>query len=299
MNIDIASLRTFIEVMDLGSFAAVARSRDLDPSSISRIISGLEAETGTRLFQRTTRRLSPTEAGMVLYERIQPLVSELEDSFEFAKDISSDPKGTLRITASISFGQKILAPSLKAFKQQYPLLKVELELTDRNLDLISERIDIAIRHSPPTDTMLVGTKLWDTSYRVCASEDYIREFGKVEKPEDLSSIDCLRMPLTGHRNLWKFRDRTGKTIEVPVDGSLVISNPIALLSATLAGCGPALLADRIVDDEIEKGNLVDLFSDYDVTATDFDTGVWLLYTSRDYLPSKTRAFIDFMKKEKW
>lgn len=299
MNIDIPALRTFIDVMDLGSFAAVARRRDLDPSSISRIISGLEAETGTRLFQRTTRRLSPTEAGIVLYERIHPLINELEDSLELAKDVSSDPKGTLRITASVAFGQKILAPALKLFRDQYPLLHIELVLTDRNIDLIAERIDIALRHGPSTDSTLIGTKLRGTRYRVCASPCFIEKIKTPMKPEDLSDLDCLRMPLTGHRTLWKFRDHSGQVIDVPVDGSIIISNPMALLEATLSGCGPALLVDWIADDEITKGNLTDLFPDYEVTATDFDTGVWLLYTSRNYMPNKTRAFIDFMKKNQW
>ena len=139
-------LQIFVEVIRQGSFAAVARDRNLDPSSVSRAIAGLEAELGVRLFQRTTRQLSPTEAGTAYFERIEPLVEEMQQANNLATDMSRQPKGTLRVTASVSFGQKCIVPLLPNFGTLYPDLTVDLLLTDAVVDLFAERIDVALRH---------------------------------------------------------------------------------------------------------------------------------------------------------
>ena len=169
---DISTLQIFVEVMRQGSFAAVARDRDLDPSSVSRTIAALEKELGVRLFQRTTRRLSPTEAGTVYFERIEPLVEEMQQAIDIALDTAGQPKGTLRVTASVSFGQKCIVPLLPDFGFRYPELAIDLFLTDAVVDLFAERIDLAIRLGLLTDSTLVAQPLMRTRYRVCASPQY-------------------------------------------------------------------------------------------------------------------------------
>ncbi|MEO0377829.1 MAG: LysR family transcriptional regulator, partial [Cyanobacteria bacterium P01_A01_bin.17] len=127
---DISVLRLFVEVMKQGSFAAVARDRNVDPSSVSRAISGLESELGVRLFQRTTRQLSSTEAGTTYFERMEPLLEELQQAIDVTTDVSRQPKGTLRVTASVSFGQHCIVPLLPKFQARYSDLTVDLLLTD-------------------------------------------------------------------------------------------------------------------------------------------------------------------------
>ncbi len=293
---DISTLRTLVDVMRRGSFAAVARAHDLDPSSISRSIAALEDEIGFKLFQRTTRRLAPTEAGALYFERIQPLVEELDRARLEAVDLASAPAGNLRVTASVSFGQKCLAPLLPALRESYPALSIELILSDSVLDLIEERIDVAIRLGPPADSSLIGTQLMRTRYRVCASPAYLKQHAAMKEPADLADRDCLLFPLRGFRNRWRFRSKDGALLEVPVKGKVVISSALALHRAALDGLGPVLLADWLLDDDIARGALVDLFPQHHVTATDFDTAAWILYPSRGYVPLKLRAFIDFLKR---
>jgi DNA-binding transcriptional LysR family regulator len=161
---DISALQLFIEVMKQGSFAAVARDRNLDPSSVSRAIARLEEELGIRLFQRTTRQLSPTEAGTTYFERIEPLVEEMQQAIVVVADISGQPKGKLRATASVSFGYKCIVPLLPRFQAQYPDLTVDLWLTDAMVDLFIDRIDIAVRLGQLADSTLIVQQLMKTHY---------------------------------------------------------------------------------------------------------------------------------------
>ncbi|NEP12917.1 MAG: LysR family transcriptional regulator [Symploca sp. SIO2C1] len=292
---DLSVLQIFVEVIRQGSFAAVARERNIDPSSVSRTIAGLEKELGVRLFQRTTRRLSPTEAGTAYFERIEPLIEEMQQAINATIDISGKPKGTLRVTASVSFGQKCIVPLLPEFGAMYPELTVDLLLTDAVVDLLAERIDVAIRLGLLADSTLIAQQLLRTYYRVCASPQYLQQCGYPQQPKDIQQHNCLLFPLPGFRSRWIFRNSKGITSEVPVQGRTIISNAIALEQCAIAGMGLTLLPKWLIDDDLEAGTLVDVFPSYEVTATDFSTAAWLLYPSRAYIPLKVRAFIEFLK----
>ncbi len=294
---DIKELRLFIETAHAGSFAAVARAHDLDPSSISRTIAGLEAELGIRLFHRTTRKLSLTEAGDIYLRQIEPLIEDLTRAGDAALAVSTEPAGILRITCSVAFGHECIMPLIGQFHQEFPNLKLELLVTDSNIDLVTERIDLAIRMAASIDENVIGTKLMETRYRVCASPEYIREHGRPATPLTLSEHSCLLFMLPDYRTRWYFRDKSGQISEVQVKGNIEISNALAIKAGALAGHGPALLADWLIDRHIASGELVDLFPKYDVTATTFDTAAWLLYPSKAYLPNKVRVAIDFLKRE--
>ncbi|MDJ0945949.1 MAG: LysR family transcriptional regulator [Kiloniellales bacterium] len=292
---EISALQVFAEVMRRGSFAAVARDRDVSPSAISRSVAALEAELGLRLFQRTTRRLAPTEAGALYFARVEPLLGELEQARQAATDLQEAPSGTLRVTASVAFGQTCLVPLLPELQRRYPQLALELLLTDSNLDLVAERIDVALRLGPRRDSGLIGLRLFDTRYRVCVSPDYLARNGGIATPEMLRGRPCLTFALPGFRSRWIFLDPAGRRTEVPIEGRFVISSALAQRDCALNGLGPALLADWLIGADIAAGRLVDLFPGHRVTATDFDTAAWLLYPSRAYLPLKVRAFVDFLK----
>ena len=293
---DLSVLQIFIEVMRHGSFAAVARERNIDPSSVSRTVAALESELGIRLFQRTTRKLSPTEAGMTYFERIEPLIEEMQQAADIAKDISGNPKGTIRVTCSVSFGIKCIIPLLPEFQAKYPELTIDLLLTDSVVDLLNERIDVAIRLGQPTDSTLIMQKLMETRYSVCASPDYLQQYGQPQIPKDIESHNCLLFPLIGFKTRWIFKHKTGNVQEIPVRGNTIISNAIALQQCAISGMGLTLLPHWLIDEDINTGKLVRLFPDYQVTATDFNTAAWLLYPSRAYIPLKVRLFVKELKK---
>jgi DNA-binding transcriptional LysR family regulator len=293
---DLLVLQIFVEVMRQGSFAAVARDRHLDPSSVSRMIAGLEAELGIRLFQRTTRRLSPTEAGTAYFERMEPLVEEMQQAIDAAIDSAGQPKGTLRVTTSVSFGQKCIVPLLPDFQARYPDLSVDLLLTDTVVDLLAERIDVAVRLGLLLDSTLIAQQLMRTHYSVCASPHYLKRYGQPETPNDINKHRCLLFPLAGFRSRWIFRDRNGVTSEIPIWGHTIISNAIALQQCTIAGMGLALLPNWLIDDDLRTETLVDVFPTYDVTATNFSTAIWLVYPSRAYVPLKVRVLTEFLKQ---
>jgi DNA-binding transcriptional LysR family regulator len=294
---DLQAVRMFVDVMRLGSFAAAARQIDADPSSVSRTIAHLEEKLGFRLFQRTTRRLVATEAGALYFERIQPLIEDVEHAASAARDVVAEPSGRLRVTASVAFGTRVLVPLLPRFRLACPAVELELILSDSVIDLIAERVDVAVRLGARLDTGFIGTQLMRTRYHVCASPAYCDANGKPRRPKDLEARDCLLFPYQGFRSKWRFRSKGGATMEVPIKGSLVISNALALHRAACDGLGPVLLADWLVSDDIRRGTLIDLFPHHEVTATDFSTAAWILYPSRAYVPRKVRAFIDFIKRE--
>jgi DNA-binding transcriptional LysR family regulator len=293
---DMDALKLFVEVARTGSFAAVARAADIDPSQVSRAIAGLESELGVRLLQRTTRAMSLTEAGARYLAQITPLIEGLDRAAEEARSEDADPVGMVRLTASVAFAQACLTPLLGRFRARFPKLVLDLVLTDRNLDLVADRIDIAIRLGPSYSADVIGTRLFHTRYRVVAAPDWLARHGSLASPAALSEHDCLLFSFPDFRTRWLFR--TGETIEeVPVRPALLVTNALILREAARAGHGPALLADWLIGDDLESGRLVDLFTDHDVTATSFDTAAWLLYPSRTHMPARVRAVIDFLKRE--
>jgi DNA-binding transcriptional LysR family regulator len=293
---DLATLRLFVDVAERLSFASVARDRSLDPSVVSREIAGLEAKLGTRLFQRTTRVMTLTEAGEAYLAAIKPHVDGLEAAEDTLAEAAREPEGLLRVTASAALGETLLVPLMPRFQAALPRLQVELLLTDANVDLVAERVDIAIRLAPSFRADVIGVKLFPTRYHVVASPHYVERYGRLNRPEDLSERQCLLFALPEIRTRWIFATR-GEPQEVAVQGRLISSNATALRLAALAGLGPALLADWLISDDLASGALIDLLPDHRATPTSFDTAAWLLYPSRAYMPRKTRSAIDFFKDQ--
>ena len=291
---DLSALGVFIDVMQQRSFAAVARSRNVDPSSVSRAIAKLERDLDIRLFQRSTRKLQPTEAGQLYFDRVFPAVAEITAARQQAMEVSQTPRGTLRVTAPVVFAEKQLTPLLPEFARRYPDLREELLLVDAYLDLIAERIDVAIRVGTLRDSIYRLRQLRSMAFFICAGPDYLQEHGVPEKPEEIVAHSCLLFPRRDHSLSWLFRDATGAVTEVPIQGQYLITNSAVILGCAIANMGLTLLPDWLVEKEIATGQLVRLFSDYTVTATDFNSAVWLLYPSQAFLPRKTQLWIDYL-----
>lgn len=295
---EIQLLTIFVEVMRRRSFTAVANDRNIDPATVSRAIAALERELKLRLFNRTTRAVTPTEAGLVYFDRIAPLVDELERANLAAADISQRPQGVLRIACPVSFATMNLTPLLPRFAAQYPDLSYELVLTDTPLDLVTEQLDMAIRIGPLSDSTLIAHKLAPMVTRVCATPAYLRRYGRPTTPEELASHRCLLLALPGFStSTWTFTDSAGRSTAVVVGALLRTSNALALKQCGLAGMGVMLQARWMVGSELRAGTLVDLFPEHTVTAALDDAAAWLLYPSRSYVPQKVQVFVDFLRQQ--
>ena len=295
MNLE--DFRIALLVAQAGSFARAARQMDTDPSRISRAIAKLEQSLGFRLFHRSTRRLSTTESGQAYLERVAAAIEEMENAANDGSRMNTTPSGTLRLSASIAFAHAIILPILPEFRSRYPDIAIELELSDANLDLVANRIDLAIRLAPAVSGDLIASRLMSTGYRVCASPRYLAQGRPLKRPSDLVSHPCLRLLLPEHRDLWHFRKRGGAVFSVAVGGDLLVSNPLILKQAAIAGIGPALLADWLVRDSLAEGALVELFPAFEVTATSFDTSAWILLPSRRFVPAKVRSMVEFLREK--
>lgn len=292
---DISSLEIFSEVAHRLSFSEVARARQIEPSSVSRAIAIMEGDLGVRLFHRTTRKLALTEAGLLYLGRIEPLIALLADARETVQSIGRSPVGTIRVSTSVAFGHTRIVPLLGAFHDSYPRLKLELLMSDANIDLVRDGVDLAIRLAPGVESNVVVSKLLDTRYHVVASPAWLSTHS-LASPEDLRTHNVLRLTLPGYRDRWLFRKPEGETFSVAVDGSLLVSSALGLRDAAVANLGPALLADWLIAEDLRAGRLLDCFPNLRVTATEFETAAWLIYPSRDLLANKVRVTIDFLRR---
>lgn len=295
-TMDIQNIEIFIAVAQKSSFAAVALERNVAPSSISRSIAALEEKLHMRLFHRTTRKVSLTEAGQAYFNKIEPILNDLKVAAENAYDTQQKAAGNIRMTSSVTYGNKALLPVVHKFMEKYPDITLDYILSDQVIDLIGERIDIAIRHGKLEDSSFIATKLIRTCYRIVASPDYIKKFSRPTHPTEIAHHNCLSFERPMLRDKWKFKSPTGDFFEVPINGRYRMTNGTALRTIALQGAGIALLVNWLIDDDIENGDLIDLFPDYEVSAHHFDTAIWLITPSRPYMPLRVRLLIDYLKK---
>jgi DNA-binding transcriptional LysR family regulator len=293
---DTDHLKIFVEIVKQGSFAAAARQLDLDPSVATRAIAALERELGSRLMERTSRHLVLTETGRFYHDRACRLVEDLQQAADEARDLTAEPRGVVRVAASVTYGHAVVLPLLEGLHKAHPGLEVDLQLSDSNVDLVRERVDFALRLRKEIDTAFVGTRLASIRYHICATPTYLRREGRPSAPGELATRDCLRCSRHGQRAPWRFRDLRGSIREVEVHGWLLASNSLALHRAALDGLGPAMLPDWLAAGDLAEGKLVDLFPDYEATPNDFDNAVWMLYASRAYLPRRVTTSMSFIKQ---
>ena len=296
MNVN--HLKIFAAVADRGNYTTVAEDIGMNASSVSRSVSHLEELLGIRLFHRTTRCLSLTEAGEEFLSQIRSPLEQLESAVELVRTLNEVPSGLLKMTASVTFGEKIILPLIPEFQNQYPNIRLELNFTDTVVDLVRGGTDLAIRLKPADRNDLVQTRLADTKYCVCASPGYLECEPALESPYDLTKHKCVAFMLPEYRTYWLFRKTNSinsNIIRVPITSDLVISSALSIHTATHLELGPSLLPEWLVREDLSSGRLINIFPDYSVTATEFDTHAWAVYSSRTYLPLKVRAMVDFLR----
>ena len=298
-------MRLFLTVMQVGSLSGAGRQFGLAPASVSRQIAALEDDLGVRLLNRTSRRLSLTEAGQVYLERAERLVQDVDEMRDAVTQLAVRPRGTLRVLSRVSLGTQHVAPLIPAFLAKHPDLNIDLWLTDVDLDLTEHGIDLAIRTGALTDSTLVGRRLASSPRVVCASPQYWAQHGRPTTPEAVIDHNCLtyRFEFGTAAALWQFRSSDGRTTNVRVAGNFQTNNGEALRLATMSGLGVALLPAWSVKEQLKVGTLERALSEYETTVSDLDTGIYALYLSRRNLPVKIRLFIDHLladfSKQDW
>ncbi|NRF27512.1 LysR family transcriptional regulator [Vibrio coralliilyticus] len=289
------NVEIFSEVMLSLSFTEVAQQRNVAPSSISRAVANLEQDLGVKLFQRSPRQIVATEAGELFFNKVSGLINAFEEAKQSVSEINSVPRGTLRVSAPIVYGQNVLVPHLAMFKSRFPQIELELQLTDRYVDLMAERIDIAIRLGELGDSNYIGQKLHGMGFKLCAAPSYLAKHTTPQTPIDLKQHDCLIFVRQNGPHHWRFRDQNA-TQTIAVNGTYRLNNSSAVYQCVLSGMGISLLPDWLVGDDIAKGKVVELLSQYQATSSNFDSAAWMLQPSRGFQPLKSRAFIDFLRE---
>lgn len=286
----LTALRVFRAVVERNGFAAAARQLGLSPPAVSKNIGELEAHLSTRLLNRTTRRLSLTEAGQQYYSQIARLLDELDQADRALGPMQSEPTGTLRVSAPMSLTLTQWAGAIPRFLERHPRLSLDLRLDDRRVDLVKEGYDVAIRGSDHLeDSTLVARKLMSLHHVLCASPAYFARHGVPDTPEALRQHACVQFSLSGHAKLWRF-SKADEQVDVPVDGRYKVTSSLAVREALLAGFGLSLIPLVYVQNDIESGRLVTALDDW----TTVQTHVYAVYPSRRHLDAKVRAFVDFL-----
>jgi DNA-binding transcriptional LysR family regulator len=284
------AMAVFARVVEAESFSGAARALGLSKSAVSKRVSGLEQRLGLRLLNRTTRRLSLTEAGAAFYQGCQRVVAEAAAAERAVSHLASAPRGRLKVNAPMSFGVCHLGPALPDFLARYPELTVELTLNDRVVDLIEEGFDIAIRIAPLTETSLVARRLAPNRSLLCAAPAYLKARGRPGSVAELSHHACLLYSYQAVGDLWSLKGPEGER-RVRVSGPLRVNNGDAILAAALGGLGIALLPGFICGDDLRAGRLVRILPDWGLTP---QRDISAVYPAARHLSPKVRVFIDFL-----
>lgn len=281
-------MRVFVTVVDLGSQSAAAEYLDLSRPVVSRYLAELEDWVGARLMHRTTRKLSLTAAGTETLPRCRQML-ELSGDMQAAVSTRDDaPRGMLRISASTSFGQTQLATAMGEFVKRYPGVSVDLQMLDRTVNLVDERIDLAIRMSNDLDPNLIARRLSVCRSVICASPAYLHEHPTPQRVEDLGRHNCLTHSYVG-KSLWHF-EQDGEQVSVPVQGNISANEASTLLRATMSGVGVAMLPSFLAGAHIKRGELVRLLPH----AEPRQMNIYAVYASRKHMPSALRSLLDFL-----
>lgn len=285
-----SEIRAFVTVAELGSFVAAAERLELSRAMVTKLVSALETRLGVRLMQRTTRRLSLTEAGQTYLAQAGALLTELDNLDAELSHGSTLPVGRLRVTAPVSFGMRYLGRAVAGFHQQYPDVDVELSLNDRRVDLVEEGFDLAIRVSSLADSSLVARRLARVADVLCAAPSYFARRGVPKTPAELAEHDCLIYTLAQQPTLWSYTDDAGRQDKVRVNGPLRANNGDILADAAIQGMGLILQPRFLLEEALQAGKLVPVLEAYHWSALELSA----VYPVRRHVPGKVRVFVDYL-----
>lgn len=275
----------FVAVAETQSFTGAANRLGISTAQVSRQIRALEARLAVRLFYRTTRKVTITEAGQVYYNHCRQVLDGLAEAERAITDLNQTPQGRLNLTAPVTFGENRIAPLVNDFVARYPGLEVTLTLTNQMLDLVAESFDLAIRLGQLDDSTMMAKRLASRTLHVCAAPAYLATHGTPKTLGDLDAHNCLR----GTLDVWRFQDKdTPRNIRV--SGNIHCNSGLSLVDAALKGIGIVQLPDYYVQDHLQSGRLVAILDGFRAP----DDGVWAIYPHNRHLSPKVRLLLDHL-----
>jgi DNA-binding transcriptional LysR family regulator len=287
---NLTDIAVFVQVVKASSFTAAANDLRLSRSVVSKYISRLEQRLGVRLLNRTTRRLSLTEAGVRFYEQSRSALDLIENAEGEIHALQAAPSGLLRISAPSSFGVLHLAPLIPRLQQAHPGLSIDLSLDDKLVDVVDTGIDVAIRIADLPDSALIAKRIARCRYVVCAAPAYLEKHGTPKTPKDLPGHNCLLFQFWGSPVQWKFLGAEDQFVDVTVRGDVTSNNSLALREMLLGGGGITMAPTFLVGEDIANGRLKALLSSYRFKPL----SIYAVYPHRQFLAAKVRAFLEFL-----
>ena len=285
----LSSMQAFVVAVEEGSYAGAARRLEMSAQMVAKHVAALETRLGARLLNRTTRRQSLTEVGRAYFERCKHILNEAMAAESLAQVMNATPRGTLRVSAPVTFGSWGLMPFITGFLQRYPEVEIDLHLTDRYVDLVEEGYEAAFRLGPIASSTLVARPLAPYRLLVCAAPSYLKARGIPLHPEDLTDHECLRYAYWSRPpdSEWLFHE-AGRLLNIKVSGRLRINESKALLSAAVQGFGVLQGPADFLQPAIAAGDLIPLLSAFDIPGRDMH----LLYSADRQRTAKLKSFID-------
>jgi DNA-binding transcriptional LysR family regulator len=287
---NLSDIAVFVRVVDAGSFTGAAEALQISQPVVSKAVTRLEERLGARLLNRTTRRLSLTEAGAELYRRSLHALKQIEDAELEVARFQTEPRGTLRVNAPMSFSILHLAPVAHEFLARFPGVSLDLQLDDGFADLVEGGYDLIVRIGKLRDSNLVARRIAPARLVLCASPEYLKARGEPQAPDDLLNHNCLMYTLGSTPRAWRLVSPQGEEQMIPLRGNVATNNGLAEAALAVKGVGIALLPSFYVADELRAGRLKCVLQEW----IPQDISIYAVYAERRNLTPKVRAFVDFL-----
>ena len=286
-------MRTIVAAVETGSFTAAGERQGISKALVSKYVGEVESRLGVRLFNRSTRRLSLTEEGQRYYDQAVPLLEEFSVMVDNVTGAQSAPRGLLRVSVPQTFGEMSLSPLIPKFLEAYPDLSLDLQLSDRMIDMLEEGIDVVIRIGGVDDSSLIARHIKTLPLTLCASPEYIAQHGEPFSAEDITQHTCIIDSNFRIGKQWPIVDPEGQTTSIEVSSNVAVNSPRAVKEIAIAGGGIGMIPRFIIESELQKGELKEILPGYKT----LEFGLFAIYPHRRYLSKKVRCFIDFLMDE--
>ena len=287
---EFSQISAFVAVVECQSASKAAEKLGVAVSAVSRRLKELESGLGVQLLQRTTRKMHLTEAGEKFYRRCNRLLEDFDEAKQEASSAATELGGTLKIATPLSFGVAHLSPAIAAFMHLHPQIKIDLDMSDRRIDLVEEGLDLAIRIGTLEDSSLMAKRLASVRHVVCASPSFWQQHGEPATPEALTQLPALCYGNLSQPDVWNYRDLEQNKVSIKVPVRMQATNGDALVEAAVAGLGVLCEPSFIVHGAVERGLLTPVLMDYQW----YSMNIYAVYPQTRFVPARVRAFIDFL-----
>ncbi|MFM0439621.1 LysR family transcriptional regulator [Paraburkholderia strydomiana] len=286
-----AAMETYVSVVEAGSFSAAAKRLKLGQPAVSKSIAQLEERLGVRLLLRSTRGLTPTDAGQRFYEHARRAIEEVDLAEHVARDASTGLSGVLRISAAVTFARLHILPALKTFLDRHPNLQIDIVLDDRTIDLLEKGVDVALRMGSLDDSTMTARRIAQSRRLVVGTPAYLAEAGVPMTPADLSQHQVIVYSLRGGGESWAF-SQSGKEVAVVVSGRVSVSAAEGMRTTVLGGLGLAIASEWMFSPELADGSVQAVLTDWELPSID----LWAVFPAGRLVSAKARAFVAFVEE---